>query len=137
MSQDTKNNSKQDFRNFGFIVGIVAVILGIIINYFSSPGVSIYLIIPGIILLTMALVIPNALKWPYKLWMILAFIMNWFMTRALLGIIFYGVVTPTSFIARLFGKHFLDTKIDKSKKSYWNYSLNSKKFQKINYEKQF
>jgi len=35
-----------------------------------------------------------------------------------MGIIFYGIVTPTSIIMKLFGKNLLDLK-KSNKKSYW------------------
>lgn len=52
-------------------------------------------------------------------WMKLAYFLGWFNTRLLLGIFFYLIITPTGLLMRLFGKDFLDEKIDKSAKSYW------------------
>ncbi len=45
---------------------------------------------------------------------------------ALLIIVYLIGVGLTSIIAKLFGKHFMDTKLSKKKKSYWS-DLNLKK----------
>ena len=45
--------------------------------------------------------------------------MGFFVSRVILFVLFYVVLTPMGLIARLLGKDILDQKIDKSKKSYW------------------
>ena len=62
--------------------------------------------------------------------------MGWFMTRVILSLLFYLVVTPIGLIARLSGNQFLDVKMDDSQTSYWNYRK-TKKDEKEDYEKQF
>ena len=42
-----------------------------------------------------------------------------FITKLILCVIFYSVVTPTGLIMRLFGKDPLDRRIEKEKDSYW------------------
>jgi len=37
------------------------------------------------------------------------------------GIIYYLFLTPVAFIARQLGKEYLETKLDKSSKSYWHF----------------
>ena len=52
-------------------------------------------------------------------WMKFTFILGWFWTRFFLGVFFYLIITPTGLLMRLFGKDFLDEKIDHNAKSYW------------------
>ena len=54
-----------------------------------------------------------------KVWMAFAVVMGWFMTRVILGVLFYLAFTSTGVVARVFGKRFLGT--NKPQKSYWNY----------------
>jgi hypothetical protein len=49
----------------------------------------------------------------------LAFALGWIVSRILITILFYMVVTPVSFIAKIFGKKFLDLKFRDSNNSYW------------------
>ena len=90
----------------------------------------------GIILLVSGLVIPIILKPIYFLWMIFATILGWIMTRVILSLLFYIIVTPIGLIPRFFGKQFLELRWDKSKESYWNFRTNED-IQKENYKKQF
>lgn len=76
-------------------------------------------------------------KTAYHLWMGLSFVMGWVMTRFILTMLFYGMVTPIALIARLFGKHFLDISYRApSQKSYWR-ERGEQKIEKTRYEKQF
>jgi hypothetical protein len=68
--------------------------------------------------------------------MVIAVILGWIMTRVILSLLFYVVITPISFFSRLFGNEFLDLKWDKSKVTYWNYR-NTKQRNNEDYEKQF
>ena len=46
--------------------------------------------------------------------------LGWIMTRVILIIIFYLIVTPIGLIARLFGKQFLDLSLNENVNSFWN-----------------
>jgi hypothetical protein len=59
------------------------------------------------------------LKLIYKLWMGLAFCLSWFNARLMLTAVYYLVVTPIGLTARLFGKDFLNARLDRSAKTYW------------------
>jgi len=68
--------------------------------------------------------------------MTLSVVMGFIMTKVIMAIIFYLVVTPVGSIASLTGKKFLDMKIDKSAKSYWIVREKTNKL-KSDYERQF
>ena len=46
------------------------------------------------------------------------------MTRIILSILFYVILTPIGLISRLFGKQFVELRWDKSNDSYWNFRSN-------------
>ena len=74
----------------------------------------------GIVLFVLSRVAYPIMKPIHIGWMKFAFLLGWFNTRLLLGIFFYLIITPIGLLMRLFGKDFLDEKIDKSAKSHWN-----------------
>lgn len=77
-------------------------------------------------------------KIAYRLWMGLSFVMGWIMTRVILIVLFYGVVTPIALLARLFGKRFLDTSYrGPSRQSYWHEREKEANTETTRYEKQF
>ena len=126
---------KQNPRKFGLTIGILFIALSGLLFWFEKQSYP-YFLLAGIILVFLGLITPNILLPAEKIWMLLAVILNRFMTRLILGFLFYLVLTPTNLISRLLGKRFLDLKIDKSGKSYWNYR-DTKLVKKSQYEKQF
>ena len=54
----------------------------------------------------------------------------------LLTIVYFIGVGLTSIVAKIVGKHFMETKVEKSKKSYWK-EYNLEKEPKDNYYRQF
>jgi len=78
----------------------------------------------------------NVLKPVYKAWMKVAHAISWVMTRVILTIVFYLVVTPIGLIGRVFSKEFLDRSFDRDKETYWIPNPN-KEFDKNSCENQF
>ena len=85
-------------------------------------------------LLSCGVFVPELLKEAYRVWMAAAFAIGWLVSRIILLILFYFVLTPVGFLARLFKKEFMDTDFRKKKESYWIPKSGDKK---INYEKLF
>jgi len=110
--------SKKDLRKFGLTVGIVLLMISVILFLFDKSSYVYFGIIGGILVLT-GILFPSLLKPVNKVWMTLALILGWFMSRVILTILFYLVLTPIGFIAKIFGKRFLSLKIDNESKSYW------------------
>jgi hypothetical protein len=69
--------------------------------------------------------------------MTLALILGWIMTRIILSILFFILFVPIGWIARIFGKDFLDQKFDPSANSYWILRDSTKPEIKEAFEKQF
>lgn len=128
-------STRKDLRNFGLTVGIVLLFIGGLLLYYRKDT-YLYFLVLGALLISSGLIVSSLLKPIHKVWMTFATIMGWIMTRVILGIIFYAVVTPIGLIPRLFGKHFLDIEIDKSKQSYWHYR-DAKDIENKDYTKQF
>ena len=125
----------KSLRKFGFSVGAVFCLLALwmfLKNHF--PLALTILGIVGVLLMVMGLTVPNALKEIYKVWMGMAFAIGWVVSRILLAILFFLVLTPIGFIAHLFGKEFMDIRTNRASDTYWVRRNESKK---INYEKMY
>ena len=123
-----------DLRKFGIIVGTVFLIIAGFLFWKEKQSFQLFLTI-GIVLSVAGIAIPFILKPIYWVWMVLATILGWFMTRVILSLLFYAVFTPIGLIGRLIGKEFLNLK-DTTNNTYWNYRSNDM-FGKEKYEKQF
>jgi len=137
LKEEIKNikDDKRDLKKFGLTVGTVFVLIGIVLFIFEKPA-SYYSGGIGCILILFGVFYPNILKPVNKVWMTLALILGWFMSRVILIILFYLVLTPVGLIAKLSGKHFLDLKIDKERTSYW-VKRKKESSTKIDLERQF
>lgn len=127
--------TKKDLRKFGLSVGVVLTLIGILLYYFEKSS-AIYFIIVGSMLVLSGILFPLLLKPLNKIWMGFAIILGFIMTRVVLSILFYLVITPIGFIAKVFGKKFMFLKYDKSVKSYWEKRTIIQK-KPIDYERQF
>jgi multisubunit Na+/H+ antiporter MnhG subunit len=138
MFKEEIKNIKEDkttLRKFGLTVGAVLLLVGIVL-YLTDKSSSVVFGGAGVLLILFGLILPNILKPLNKVWMTLAVILGWFMSRLILFILFYIVITPIGFFLRIAGKDFLNLRTDKNSDSYWEKREKRVK-EKIDYERQF
>ena len=135
--EEIKNikSGKRELRQFGITIGLVLVLLGLWLLWRDKEGGYLLLII-ATLFLSLGLILPKLLKPFHKLWMILAILLGWLMTRIILIILFYLVVTPIGLLAKLSGKDFLNKKFNRDAQSYW-IPRKAPSPEKRNYENQF
>lgn len=129
------NLSKKSLRRFGITMAIVFSIIALIILARHKQGVGPVFSIAAVFF-ALALLIPQALKPVYIIWMKLAFILGRVNTRLILLVMFYLVLTPVAVIMKLFNKDPLERKIEKGSDSYW-IKKEKKDFSQLDYERQF
>jgi len=135
MFQEFKNINKEksDIRNFGLLIGLILLLIG---GLFFYKGNHIYLnlSIVGTLFIVTGIVVPFVLKPLYMFWMYFAVVLGWFMTRLLLTILFYFVMTPIGFLLRIFKKELME-KIDYNSQSYWSKKETLQEISRENLEK--
>ncbi|MFC1632335.1 SxtJ family membrane protein [Candidatus Omnitrophota bacterium] len=112
------NSGKEQLRKFGKGGFIFFGIVGILLLIFGKAHWAVFFVLSIAFLLHGAF-IPIALKPVYLVMLPVAMCIGWVVTRIILTILFYFVVTPIGLIARLTGKDLLDEKLEKEKPSYW------------------
>jgi len=137
IKEEFKNikETKKDLRKFGLTVGGVLIIIAALLFNFGKP-LAIYFTVIGVLLFVSGIIIPQILKPLNKIWMGLAIVLGFFMSRLILTLLFYIALTPVSLLAKMVGKKFIDLKYDKSAKTYWEKRTIIQKKQ-IDYERQF
>lgn len=111
---------KSSIRKFGLTMAIALSIIGAIIFFKGSQPENAYWfwLIAGLFLI-IGLLMPAALRPIHKMWMGLAFVLGWFVSRLILSILYYLVITPISLVLKMSSKDLLQLKIDKNASSYW------------------
>ena len=136
MIEEIKNipHSKKDIKSFGITIGIVLFIISGLLIYYDNDAYQLIAIIASIFI-SLGFILPVLLKPIYFVWMTFAAILGWIMTRFILSIVFYFILTPIGLLTRMLGEDFLALKKLPSD-SYWNQRDSSKELSQ-NYEKQF
>jgi len=128
-------SGRSELRKFGITLGVAFGLLsGFILWRGKISSVPFFTI--SALFIFLGLVLPDLLKPIQKVWMALSIILGWLMTRIILILSFYLMVTPIGLLARLFGKDFLNRKFERDGTTYWIPKKNTP-FDKKNYENQF
>lgn len=128
------DRSLRALRRFGLTVGLVILLLGCVLVW-RHRGAGWPLVSIGAVLVLAAGLAPSSLKWVHGPWMILALALGWVMTRILLTIFFFVVLTPVGLLQRLFGKRVIEVAFKAGAASYWQARTASPVPE--DYEKQF
>ncbi len=136
--QDIKKikSREKDLRSFAKVMGFFFLILGAFLWWRGKSSFGILLAISIFFFLSGSF-FPKLLLPLQKAWMTLSILIGWVMSRIILSLIFYGVLTPLSLLARLTGKKFLNLGFrDSDVSSYWISREGASK-EKKSYEQQF
>lgn len=115
----TIKSGRKELREFGTTIGIVLMLLAGM-AFWRGRGSAPYFLIFGILSIAFGLVLPAALKPLQKVWMGFAVIMGFVMSRVILTVFFFGVLTPIGLAMKLFGKDLLGERVIKECPSYWH-----------------
>ena len=113
---DTVETSSDRF--FGLLFFAVFLIIAL---WLLLKGRPVYPVPLGIALtfLAVALIVPRWLAPLNRLWMKFGELLHRIVSPVILGIMFFGVITPVALLLRLAGKDLLRTKFDRDATSYW------------------
>jgi len=114
-----KKRSFRREREFGLVVGGVLVLLSSWWLYRGKfTSISPVTLPLGSLLVLLGLLWPKLLIWPNRGWMLLAEGLSFVMTRIILGIVFFLIMTPIGVVKRLSGWDPLGRRSAPSS-SYW------------------
>ena len=104
-------------RSFGIVFFLFFLIVSIF-PLFKDGNIRIWAVIVAIIFLILGLLNSSILSPLNKIWFKFGVLLGNFISPIVMGVVFFTVVTPTSFIMKAFGKDLLNLKKN-DKKSYW------------------
>ncbi len=112
--------NEKSVRSFAFVMSGALTVLGAAIFFFGSVrDRALWFFGAAVLFALLQAVRPLLLKPLYVVWMLLSLVLGWFMSRLLLTLIFFLVITPIGLIMRLFGKDLLSLRIDRHAQTYW------------------
>ena len=100
MTPNTSDRIEQ--RNFGLVMAAAFCVLGLLrwaIHQFGAFPVWFFVV--GALFAVLGLLAPRVLRPVFVVWMKLADVLNWVMTRVFLTVAWYLIITPTGLIMHL------------------------------------
>jgi hypothetical protein len=136
MASSSARRTYRAEREFGLVVGGVFLILGGWWTYRDKlEWLTPALLGVGAALVLIGSAYPRALGFPFRAWMKLAEALAFVMTRVILGLVFFLVVTPIGIVKRLTGWDPLRRRAPVAE-SYWK-PYAERQRDKRHYEKMF
>ena len=127
-------SGKKELREFAIVMGIFFAILGGLLLWRHRP--FIWPVSLSAIFFISGFLFPQALKPVQIAWMTLAVLIGFVMSRVILSVLFFLVLSPLALISRLLGKKYLDLSFRKPEAAtYWE-PVHTKK-EKEYYEHQY
>ena len=114
----TQAATLKDLRNFGLLVGAIFIVIGLWPVVFRGESLRLWAVGLGGVLAISGAVAPAILAPVHKGWMRVGYVLGWINTRILLGIVFYGLVTPIGVMFRLMGKDTMRQAFSESRATY-------------------
>ena len=125
MTHPPLNTDKKTLREFGFVfAGGLIVFFGLLIPWiFDKPwgwqeGGARWPWIGAAVFAGTGLILPQALKPVYLLWMKIGHALGWINTRIILGLVFFVMFAPVALVLRILGKDPLHRKLDDEAGTY-------------------
>ena len=112
-----KNIKISSNKSFGIVFFIVFLIVSIY-PIFNSGDLRIWSLIISLIFLALGLLNSSILSPLNKIWFKFGILLGSIVSPVVMSIIFFGVVTPTSIIMKIFNKNLLSLKKN-DKKTMW------------------
>ncbi len=120
MIEINKNPSRRDLAWFGFVLLIFLVMVGYMVGRITaSTRVSQAIWALGGILTLVYYAIPPVRRMIFVGWMYLAYPIGYVVSHLLLGLIYFGLMTPVGLLLRMFGHDAMSRRFDPTAGSYW------------------
>ena len=116
--RSNKQSTTADLRRFGLIMSVALSVVGSFL-WWRGRGWAVWAYPPAGTLLLLGALAPEVLRHVERLWRIAADMLGAVMTRVILVLTFFLVITPVGFLVRLFSKDDFGKSFDRKAQTYW------------------
>ncbi|MBT8401501.1 MAG: hypothetical protein KJO98_13565 [Rhodothermia bacterium] len=116
------SSDRKSLRSFGLVMGGVTAAVAIFLTWKAGWTVTTaawVMLAVCAIFVASALAAPQSLRAIHRVWMMFATVLGFVMTRVILAIVFFVIMTPIGLLLRALGKDPLTKGPDEALKSYW------------------
>ena len=132
----SREPSSRDLTILALLFLVIPGLIGFYLLLWKASGTGYIWIIVGLLLCLARLITP-LFRNIYRLWLGFSVVLGYFVSRLLLTIIFFLVITPTGLIMRLVGRDPMERKWEPNADTYWKPRDQNADTSLERYEKQF
>ncbi len=120
MFEFPRHPSRRDLRLFGLLLGLFLPLVGWMVMRRMQVEPP-WLVLGAVSATAMGLAVlaPNSLRLVHWIWHAAMFPIGWLVSKILLAVVYWGVVTPIACVLRLRGRDSLGRQFDRQAASYW------------------
>ncbi len=113
--------SKKQLRDFGFIALCMCNVIGLLLLWPGRISLKAFVVfsLVGLAMFVLSRVSTALLKPIYLGMVLLTFPIGWVVSHLVMGLFYYGVVTPIAVLFRILGRDPLCRKYDPQANTYW------------------
>jgi hypothetical protein len=119
-SEATRRPTERQLRQFAFLGGAICTSLALWHGWTGglSTAALAYACL-AVFLATVGAFRPGWLRPIFIAWMVVVFPLAWLVSHAVLGLVYFGLITPLGLLLRLSGRDALDLRPPSAQDSYW------------------
>lgn len=114
----SRQTTHKELRQFGLLVGTMFGVIGAWPLVFRLEPPRWWAVVVSSLLVTLGALLPGSLKPIHYGWMRVGHILGSINTKLILGIIYYGLVTPMGVAMRLFGRDSMHRVFSRDAQTY-------------------
>ncbi|MBN2308661.1 MAG: hypothetical protein JXR94_06795 [Candidatus Hydrogenedentes bacterium] len=115
---DIDTGDRKQQRKFGLVMAVAFAVLGVVRSWLAGEARP-WLFVVSAAFLVLGLAAPRVLRPILVAWLKLSELLNWVMTRVLLTLAFFGLITPTRAVMRLLGNDPMRRAWEPAADTYW------------------
>lgn len=104
MERPNHQVTDKELRQFGLLVGGGFAVIGLWPVVFRGESPRLWAMVLGGLLIVLGGTVPQSLKQVHRGWMKVGHVLGAINTNIILGIVYYGLITPMGLVMRLMGK---------------------------------
>ena len=115
------NPSEKQLKSFGLIALIMCVLIGLFLFGLGkiSLGGFLFLAILGILIYASGRISTKLIRPVFLLMIFLTFPIGWVVSHLVMGVFYYGIITPVGLFFRLISRDPLCRKYEPNAETYW------------------
>ena len=110
--------SARQLRSFGLIVAGGFLFIGVWPLLFRHQAARGWALAVALLFAALALLVPTALRQPYRIWMVAGDCLGWINSKVVLSVVYYFLLTPVRLLMKLMRHDAMNRKFDDKAATY-------------------